>query len=435
VISGHVLDEDGEPMANVNVQCMVLGYQRGKRQLMNRNGTGTDDRGEFRIHGLSPGKYLLSATYQSPELYMATPERTVGSAQAVQAAEEGYITTYYPNTTNPESASQLDVTAGAQIGGITMTLARSRTVRIKGHVNTGISSQTRRNANVMLLPRDNSGWMAPRAIARVIDAKGNFQMRGVPPGSYVLRADFNDDSKRYSARQALEVGSTNIEGLELNLQPPAEIKGRVVIEENGDPGDARLNVSLQPKISGPMSGGAGAQVKDDLTFQLNNVSLDPYDISVNGLPEGFYLQAVRMGQQDVTETGVDFTQGVSADEMTVIVNPNGGQIEGNVQNAKGENATGAMVTLIPDEAHRSLMWLYKTVNTDQNGHFTMKGVRPGKYMVYAWEEIEQGAYQDPDFVKPHESAGEKVEISASGHETVSLKAVPAEKSANEKAIR
>jgi hypothetical protein len=121
--------------------------------------------------------------------------------------------------------------------------------------------------------------------------------------------------------------------------------------------------------------------------------------------------------------------------MTIVINPNGGQIEGSVQNAKGDAAIGATVTLIPDASHLSLAWLYKTASTDQNGRFTVKGVRPGEYKIYAWEEVEQGAYMDPDFVKPHESAGEKVSVKDSGQATVQLKAIPAENSNNEKAVK
>ena len=83
----------------------------------------------------------------------------------------------------------------------------------------------------------------------------------------------------------------------------------------------------------------------------------------------------------------------------------------------------------------SLAWLYKTASTDQNGRFTVKGVRPGEYKIYAWEEVEQGAYMDPDFVKPHESAGEAVSIKDSAQATVQLKAVPAESSGNDKTVK
>lgn len=428
VITGHVVDQDGEPLAHVQIQCMRFVYQRGKRQLAGGNGGMTNDLGEFRLFDLSPGKYVISARYQSA-MYMDSQERVVGSPQAVQAAEEGYPTLYYPNTTNPDSAVQIEVSAGAQIHGIDMTLVHTRMVRVKGHVNAGATSQQRRNIMLMLIPRESGMMMyGPGNRARVLDAKGTFEIRGVAPGSYYLNGNYVEDGQRYSARIPIDVGNSNIEGIEVTFKPPAEIKGRVVVEENGDLKGATLNVNLQPKSSGPFMGGAGGPVKDDLTFTLMNIGPDPYDINVFGLPDGFYLKSIRIGDQDVTETGADFTHGVPAGEMTVVINPNGGQLEGTVQNTKGENAAGTTVTLIPDEAHRSLAWLYKTSNTDQNGHFTMTGVRPGEYKIYAWEEIEAGAYQDPDFMKPHESAGKAVSIKESGHETVQLTVVPVEKS-------
>lgn len=76
-----------------------------------------------------------------------------------------------------------------------------------------------------------------------------------------------------------------------------------------------------------------------------------------------------------------------------------------------------------------MTWLYRSVSTDQNGHFTMKGLRPGDYKLIAWEDIESGAYMDPEYVKPHESAGKDVTVAGADNQTVQLSAVPAEKSA------
>lgn len=156
----------------------------------------------------------------------------------------------------------------------------------------------------------------------------------------------------------------------------------------------------------------------------------PFDLLPTGLPGNFYVKSIRMGEEDVLDTGFDFTPGV-AQVLTVVLNPNGGQIEGSV-NAKDGPAVAAKVTLIP-ESHRSYVRFYKTTDTDQNGHFIIEGVAPGEYKMYAWEEIEQGAEKDPDFVKPHESDGHKVSIQERAHETLQLKVIPAEAPANQKA--
>lgn len=430
VITGHVVDQDGEPISNVRLQCMSYRYQRGKKQLVGTHGATTNDLGEFRIYGLAPGKFLLSATKESQDVYMPVKEHAVGSAKAVQAMEQGYPTIYYPNAPNPESASQIEITPGAVVHGIDITLLSTRTLRVKGHVNLGAAGSQRNNISLEMRPRSPSFYYMPVATAR-IDADGNFEMRGVPPGSYAVTGYLTNDGKTYSARVSVDVGTTNLDGVEVSFIPPREINGHLAVEESGDLGSATVYVSLMPRTE-QRFGGSGSSVGDDLSFKLDNISQDAYDIYVSGLPEGFYLKAARIGDEDVTESGADFTQGVPGGEMTVTINPKGAQIEGNVQNAKGENAAGATVTLIPDEKHRSIAWLYKTASTDQNGHFAIKGVRPGEYKIYAWEEVEYGAYQDPDFVKPHESAGVDISAKPNGHDTIQLAVIPAEDTAGQK---
>jgi hypothetical protein len=96
--------------------------------------------------------------------------------------------------------------------------------------------------------------------------------------------------------------------------------------------------------------------------------------------------------------------------------------------------TGRLLTLIPGGGHQ-FPARYKTSDTDQNGHFIIKGVAPGEYKIYAWEDIEDGAFEDPDFMKPHESDGQTVSVKEHAHETVQLKVIPAESAASEKPAR
>jgi hypothetical protein len=418
VISGRVLDEDGEPLADVSVQPMVFQYLRGRRQLIAAGGTSTNDLGEFRLHNLGPGKYILSASRNQRNM-MVAQERIVGSAQAVAPADEGYVTTYHPSAISPSNANEVEITPGAQVSGINITLARTRTVRIKGHVDLP-AGKSQRGVNISLMPLESVGSGIP--FPKSIDAKGNFEMRGVTAGSYWLRANYDVDGKFFSGRVPLEVGNSNMEGIELTLQAPLEVAGHVVIEGNAELNGGTIYVNFRQK-SAP--GGPGTQVKNDLTFRIANMERDTYDVSVYGLSQDFYLKSIRAEQQDMTETGVDLTEGAPED-LTVTVSPYGGAIDGSVQNAKDEPAVGVLVTLIPDASHRSTLSLFKTANTDQNGHFTIRGVRPGEYKLFAWEMVESGAYQDPDFLKPYESAGEAVSVKERSHETVQLKLIPAQ---------
>ncbi len=56
------------------------------------------------------------------------------------------------------------------------------------------------------------------------------------------------------------------------------------------------------------------------------------------------------------------------------------------------------MVLVPDPPHRGEKRLFKSITTDQNGHFVLQGIPPGDYKVFAWENIEHGAYTIPEFL-------------------------------------
>ena len=212
VIAGRVLDEEGDPVAYVAIQCMSVGYGNGKHKLIAQAGTNANDLGEFRLPGLTAGKYIVSAVFQAQNIYggvvLERPVRTPG-----QAAEEAFVTTYYPRTMNPNSASAIEVSPGAQINGITLTPMRARTVHIKGRV--GATTQVHALQILLgLYPRDEVQSGVSHMGAPVAP-HGDFQLMGVVPGSYILHAScITRDGKAYSARMLLEVHDSNIEGID-----------------------------------------------------------------------------------------------------------------------------------------------------------------------------------------------------------------------------
>lgn len=421
VISGKILDEDGDPLGNVKVQCMGIFYERGKKRLDLYIETNTNELGEFRLAGLSPRKYVISATYKPDGMGQRVQERPIHAARS--AVAEGYATTYYPSTMNPTNASPIEIIPGVQNSGINITLVRTRSVRVKGHVAGGGPSQ---RADVMLTLHGDTyhGDISEEAEA---DSKGGFQLEGVVPGSYIVLAAEMVEGKRYWARMPLEVRDANIDGIELALVPPGEIQGRLLVEDSGDLMSKPFRLLLQSRADS--FNARWLHLEDESTFKLEENGFGgPYDVKAGGLPGDFYVKSIRLGERDVLETGFEFTPG-AAEVLTLVLNPNGGEIEGSVKTAKDAPAALARVTLIPEEGHRSYTSFFKTTNADENGHFVIQGVAPGEYKIYAWEDIEEGAYQDPGFMKQHESDGQAVSVKEKDHETVQLKVIPAEKAA------
>ena len=60
VLSGTVRDSDGEPLADAHVVLGKRVSEFGRVRVEGDNSTDTDDLGQYRFHGLEPGRYYIS---------------------------------------------------------------------------------------------------------------------------------------------------------------------------------------------------------------------------------------------------------------------------------------------------------------------------------------------------------------------------------------
>jgi protocatechuate 3,4-dioxygenase beta subunit len=415
VITGRVLDEDGEPVQNVQVNVLRYRFFRGKRQLVPSGGSGTDDLGEYRIFGLEPGKYYLSANYRRWNMMMAQ-DRTPGGAP-----EEGYAPTYFPGTTDPAGAVAIEVSAGAMLGGTDLTLRKIRTVRIRGRVANATGGGLPSHTMLRLMPRNSAfGGFFPQAFTEALRNRGGtFEFRGVAPGAYMVWPQWSDEGQGYSSMQPVDVGNNNLDDVTVLLSRGVELKGQVRSEGPGDVSLGNLVIGLEPK---EMVQRRVVKTNDDGSFAIQNVPADHYWVNVYGFPPAYYLKSVRMGDADSLESGLDTTQG-AAGTLEITIGGNGGQIEGSAADSKQKPASGAVVALVPDAPRRERLMLFKTAATDTTGHFSITGIAPGEYKLFAWEQIEEGAYQDPEFLKVYENQGQAVTIREGSRETAPLKVI------------
>jgi len=145
VIAGRVVDEKREPIVLGQVQAMTYSFRAGKKELATSQMVHTNDLGEYRIYGLSPGKYYVTAALKNDR-----DEDEVDRSAVPRS--NSYVTTYYPGVVDPAAAVLLEVGPGAQLGGINLTLAKARTFRVRGRVQ-GVQDIT-----VNLVPHGQSPW-------------------------------------------------------------------------------------------------------------------------------------------------------------------------------------------------------------------------------------------------------------------------------------
>lgn len=450
-IAGRVFDRDGEPLANVTVQAYKYTYQEGQRVMSQVQQARTNDLGEYRLFWLQPGQYFVSATPpDQPRITnfaLAGPMPAGGRGSVAPPAplpppasnetpiEEGYIPVYYPGTTEAQSAAPINLQAGVIFSGVDLTVASVRTLRVRGQVITATTGQPARNATILLVPRQRAGagfrsGMNRELRSRNINEQGMFEISGVVPGSYDLIGMVNDRNARVTARVPLEIGGADVENVTVLLSPGFALPGRLAIEGHAanatnDPDPARLRVMLRPDAGITQMAGAppASQVQPNGTFTLQQVGSGDYRLSVTGMPRNAYVKAARIGGIDVLSEGIRVERQIT-EQLEILVGTNTGTLDGAVTDEKQEPAINVQVVLIPDAAHRTRWDRYRSLSTDALGKFHVEGIPPGDYKVFAWEDVEIGAWQDPDFIRLYEDRGKPLRIGESGQANIDLRVIP-----------
>ncbi|MBI2149229.1 MAG: carboxypeptidase regulatory-like domain-containing protein [Acidobacteria bacterium] len=469
-IAGRVYDRYGDPVVNANVQALKYshGTGDGRRTLTVIQSARTNDLGEYRLYWMQPGRYIVSAVPQegprfdggsvlvdlgpgSPIMINGgTPGGVIRIGGAVAAASgvvpgggTAYLPVYFPGTTDPTAAAPIDLPAGINFAGVDLLVVETRTVRVRGRL-VSASGEMPSGSQVMLVTRQGPvlGGVSQRNTN--VTADGSFDFQNIAPGSYDLVAIVNEKSTvrnlpdgtvqvspgtgvagRLTARVPIEVGNADVDNLTVVVRPGVGVPGRLVIEglQPGNyPGNTRVGLRFDPPTSGPNFPPGAGVVGTDGTFALTGVAAGTYRITVSNMPAKSYIKSARLGGQEVLNAGVRI-EGPPQGELEIIVGMNSGVFDAIVQGEKQEPAVNVQVVLVPDSARRQRSEAYRTAFTDASGRVHLEGIAPGDYKAFAWEDVEAGAWQDPDFIRTYEDRGRPVRIPESGAATTELRLI------------
>ena len=424
VISGRVTDEDGDPMSEVRI--VVQKRRPGKTGRESVAAAGTNDLGEYRISGLFPGQYWIIAI-PPPDArdYEKQEAKTPANGTAGEARQDTrYLTTYYPGTYDATQASLVTLKAGDEML-VSLTLIPARTYRVCGIV-TGVSAAQK--ASVELASKGGDSGRSSE-----VGPDGRFELIGVGPGSYVIRVTAGTEAQTLTAKQDVNVVAGDVEGLKLTPQATFTITGHLQIADGR--GDVtQLSANLRQAAASEDLGvmlsqdffGANSPVDRYGNFAWKKVNPGDYVAQVfGGEGQGLFLQSAALGGADVT-TG--FTASGPA-TIELVVSTKGGIVEGLVVEKEkdvDENhpVANATVVAVPEEKFRKIPERFLVGATDQNGQFAIRGVAPGSYTLYAWRDLEDGIWRDPDFLKSQEANGQSLRVGEGSSQKVMLKISP-----------
>jgi uncharacterized protein (DUF2141 family) len=412
VITGRVLDEDGDPVQRIAVSAYRYTYQGGRKALSNISSGATNDLGEYRIYGLTPGTYYLSAV--PFDAYM--PQR--------RGKGETYAPTYYPGAESVEAATPVAVGPGTQAPNMDIRLRRARLYTIAGIVTDAATGKPANRASVQVIALgaqgdSSSGNRGGGAMVR----EGQFNVRGLTPGAYLLRAQLQGGAAVGTTR--VDIHSEDLTGVQITAQPNATLQGVVKYEGEAPTGvQSYVRISLEPFAQAWATGMAGGSTKDATgTFTIANVAAERYRVRLSGLPQGYYVKNILLGNQDIRATGLDFSAGAaSAGELTITLASPAGSIEGSVKDAKDAPAANTTVVLIRREELAGLTDQIRTTTTGPQGEYQFANLAPGDYDILAFEEIEQGAWFDPEVRAQFQNQAKSVKVEKGSAAKQDLKA-------------
>ncbi len=477
VITGMVTSEDGEPVQNANVRAMRYGMQSGVRRLQMSGSAQTDDRGQYRIFGLSPGDYIIAATSTQNEggqlsdaMVQALEKAAVAAAASGQPfsfslnnnqlklpsgetidmpAPVSYAPTYYPGATTAATATMVAVRGGEERPAVDITLMKVQTVSISGSVLSP-GGALPQGVSIQIQSNDDAGVNVPLP-GTSVQPDGRFTLRGVPPGQYVIvarasttvrtpapavRANLPEGAAGPVAgmqvttlmgRVPVSVAGQPITDLLITLDAGRSVSGRVTfVGAAPDLTKVRMTASLQMMQTASTMGLPSPQavpVDADGSFKINGMMPGRYILRVGG-GANVQLYSSMVGGRD----SLDYPFEVEHEDITGALVTMGpakpfAEVTGLVRDEDGKPVSDYTLVFFSADP---LFWQANSrrVTTSRpgtDGRYQMRGMPPGDYLLAAVSDLEPGQQFDPEFLRSLVGASTRMSVAEGAKLTQDLR--------------
>jgi len=426
-VSGRVLDEDGKPLAGCFIEALYSQAGPAGKRLNSQRGVSADDRGHYRLYGLSKGHYYFFTQCQRE---IPGPHPFVRRGSHTDVPELIYAPAFYPGSPNLSGAARVMLNAGADLRGFDFQMRVISAVAVHGSL-TGDSEALNHNLNVQLISRDASLSNILRYGGELNQQTRTFRIGRVPPGAYTLVATAQDNNLAHLAKAPVDIGTRPPEPIELALVKGAEWSGSIEIGGDPPPALENLQVRLSPLDPDFTGQWPNAKVEKDGTFSLAGVMPGRWRLTVDGLPG--YVKSLSLGDQQVSPYDFNVAPGASG-TLRVMVSTKTAKVDGAVSGFRPEAiavsgfrpaVNNVWVILMPEDPARASAARVWNVNSD--GHFEVGGVEPGAYRLYAVFGVEPWALQqNTQILKAFEGRGTRVDLEEDGRATAQVEIIPAE---------
>jgi hypothetical protein len=397
-VSGKVLDENGEPLPEITVRLVERSYQQGVLRYVNRFSTLTNDKGEYRLQGATPGlSYLLMA-----EKFEKSLNPISDTPADLKKRRPSVIPLYFPGSPDPAGGAPIVLASGEHREFMNLRLKKAPGFCVDGRLEangepSALAFQLNSEA-IDLQGKGNTPW---RSIQSGED--GRFRLCELHPGQYRIQTSRyggaisgipsagNGPQLEVAGEALVVIGKEDIHGLKVNAIAPFPPAIEVVLDGDAPPQplNRRVDVKLSPVARG--SGGSGKPLIPG-RIELTNLGIADYFVTAGLARDNLEDERSRLYVEDVTYAGVSVLRqplrlGTAMGNAVLLVTiaQDGAIVTATVTDQDGNPIPDAAISIIPSgtPSETALAAFAFFGAADQNGSYTSLPLAPGKYLVLA----------------------------------------------------
>jgi Carboxypeptidase regulatory-like domain len=446
VISGRIYSKAGQPLANVVVSAARITFQGGNRGMLAVASARTNDLGEYRIFGIPPGLYYVTATHQLDPY----PRFGYGGVQAVEtyarlrteteplpAASPTAVSVTYPDKTDAFAGTPLDVRPGDEIRNVNIIAGETQhTTRVQGTFVSAEPGQPLQLTGASMISL-NGGMnrVMGGPVGGGFLTVSTFNLGFVSPGQYMMAGDGPEMAGRYF----FEVRDEESIDITLKIQKGFNVPGKITVEGGGVLSASIPAFQVELRLDIPITTASGlttAAPASDGSFILQKVLPGTYAIGLPALQyqrgaqpprlqpalQNAYVKSIKLGSEDGL-SGKLHLDAEPREPLEIVIGMNAASLEGRVITpVPGQDLSALSVALIPETRNRPET--FKSTTTDKDGHFIFERIPPGNYKVFAWESVENNAWRVPEFLARDEQLGVPVQFVEGARKMLDVPIIP-----------
>jgi hypothetical protein len=459
-ITGTITDENGTPAVAVPVVAVDTRTEASIAAPVVR--ALTDDRGVYRLFGLAPGDYVLSAVPKLGDSTVVAPASSAAMTDAqshwiaAQSTNTGtstpppadastrqlaYAPVYFPGTTDARGAALVTVTAGEERSGVGFPL-RATPVATIGGMLLDQDGQPLAQASVQLFakktdhqePSDVLFANGTITLPRNVAAPPRFSIPGVAPGEYTLVARSGSSSRGGGPQPPplwnmtdIVVNGEDQTNLVLRLQLGTKISGTIVFDSLSsgtvaNAGSAAVTLKSMGSYVGTPAA-PRATVTPAGAFLFSSVVPGPYTFQASVPGTNWVLKSAIAGGRDLADVPLDVKPDEDLTDVKITFTDHPSQFSGRLIDSKGAPLSKYSIVVLPVDRSlwRADQRRIRATPPATDGSFHFIGLPAGDYAVSAVEDVEPADLADPAFLADLLAKGYKLTLGDGEKKTLDMK--------------